>query len=118
MSTEAVELLSMLEAAWAPRGVEVDAYVDPAKEQMHIARIVVDKTLRRQGLGTLAMQDLVELADHFGLLMTLSPSIDFGGTSVDRLKRFYRRFGFVSNKGRQKHWEITASMYRLPSPRS
>jgi len=50
----------------------------------------------------------------YGMLLTLSPSTDFGASSKERLKRFYRRFGFVSNKGRQKDFTLFDSMYRLP----
>jgi hypothetical protein len=60
------------------------------------------------------MEDLTALADHYGLRITLSPATDFGGTSVDRLTRFYRRFGFVSNKGRNKDFRIGTTMYRPP----
>lgn len=112
-----VEMLGALEAGWASRGVEIDAYISVdsyGRHNLHLSRIMVEKAYRRQGLGTQAMQDLVDLADQYGLLMSLSPSTDFGGTSVDRLKRFYRRFGFVSNKGRHKDFTLSDSMYRLP----
>lgn len=108
------ETLKALEEGWRRLGVEIDAYVDPKKQQLDLFRVVVPKPERKKGLGTKAMGDLIAYADQFGLLFTLSPSTDFGGTSVVRLKRFYRRFGFVSNKGRNKIWQISASMYRLP----
>ncbi len=111
-----IETLKALEEGWGRLGVEIDVYVDPKKRQVDLFRIVVPKSQRKQGLGTKAMEDLIAYADKFGLLFTLSPSIDFGGTSVSRLKRFYRRFGFISNKGRNKIWQISASMYRLSVP--
>ncbi len=109
-----IEALKALEEGWARLGVEIDAYVDPEKRQLDLFRIVVPKSQRKEGLGTKSMEDLIAYADRFGLLFTLSPSTDFGGTSVARLKRFYRRFGFVSNKGRNKIWTIRATMYRRP----
>lgn len=104
--------LRTLEALWALRGVEIDAFI--SRGWLHLSRIVVDKRRRRQGFGTHAMADLTTFADRHGLAMSLSPATDFGGTSVERLRKFYRRFGFVSNKGRRKDFRISASMYRKP----
>ena len=67
---------------------------------------------RGQGVGTQAMQDLIGYADEQGKTIALSPSADFGASSVDRLKDFYKRFGFVDNKGKGRDFEISESMYR------
>jgi GNAT superfamily N-acetyltransferase len=109
--------LEMLTVGWARLGVEIDAYLSDSfgRRNLHLSRIEVEKGRRLQGLGTKAMEDLTEYADRYSLLMTLSPATDFGGTSVERLKRFYRRFGFVSNKGRHKDFTLRDSMYRRPS---
>jgi GNAT superfamily N-acetyltransferase len=111
------EDLKALEAGWADLGVEIDAGISTdiyGRKNLHLSRIEVRKDLRDQGLGTRAMEDLVGLADHYGMLTTLSPSTDFGASSKERLKRFYRRFGFVSNKGRRKDFTLFDSMYRPP----
>jgi GNAT superfamily N-acetyltransferase len=110
-----VQALEMLTVGWARLGVEIDAYLSADKRELHLYRIEVEKGRRLQGLGTKAMEDLTEYADRYSLLITLSPATDFGGTSVERLKRFYRRFGFVSNKGRHKDFTLRDSMYRRPS---
>lgn len=109
-----VQALEMLTVGWARLGVEIDAFLYADKRELHLSRIEVEKRRRRQGLGTKVMEDLTEYADRYSLLMTLSPATDFGGTSVERLKRFYRRFGFVSNKGRHKDFTLHDSMYRRP----
>jgi GNAT superfamily N-acetyltransferase len=113
--------LKALEAGWADLGVEIDAGISAdiyGRKNLHLSRIEVRKDLRGRGLGTRAMEDLVGLADHYGMLMTLSPATDFGATSKERLRRFYRRFGFVNNKGRRKDFTLFDSMYRLPGVRS
>jgi len=91
--------------------ISTDTY---GRKNLHLSRIEIEKRLRGRGLGTKAMEDLTHLADQYGMLLTLSPSTDFGASSKERLKRFYRRFGFVSNKGRQKDFTLFDSMYRLP----
>ena len=60
------------------------------------------------------MQEIIDNADAEGQTITLSPSIDFGATSINRLKDFYKQFGFVENKGRNKDFTISESMYRIP----
>ena len=46
-------------------------------------------------------------------LIYLTPDTSFGGTSINRLKRFYKRFGFIENKGSNKDYEINDTMYRV-----
>jgi GNAT superfamily N-acetyltransferase len=76
-------------------------------------RIDVPKSQRNSGIGTQIMRDLVDAVDAQGATLKLSPSGDFGG-SVPRLKEFYKRFGFIENKGKAKDFGISESMYRLP----
>lgn len=109
------EALAALRNGWAPHGVKIDAYLNPRTRTLGLTKIEVKKDLRDQGLGTKAMEDLVAYADQYGLMVTLSPSTDFGASSVARLRRFYERFGFVQNKGRNRLFEISDSMYRLPA---
>lgn len=111
------ENLKALEKGWAPHGVEIDASISTdiyGRKNLHLSRIEIQKNRRGRGLGTKAMEDLIHLADQYKMLTTLSPSTDFGASSKERLKRFYRRFGFVSNKGRHKDFTLSDSMYRLP----
>src|SRR5690606_7498658 len=84
--------------------------------------IAVPKDRQGQGVGTAAMRDLIAFADRHGRRITLKlgqRDPEFGTTSRSRLERFYRRFGFVPNKGRNKDYSISADMYRDPlgSPR-
>lgn len=78
-----------------------------------LSRIVVPKELRGQGIGSSVMQDLINYADESGKQVRLSPTSDFGG-SVSRLKDFYKNFGFVENKGRNKDFTTRETMIRLP----
>lgn len=83
---------------------------------IRIHRMVVPADKRNQGLGSGAMQQLVNYADQTGKRIALSPSTDFGGSSVSRLKDFYRRFGFVDNKGRDQDLAVSETMIREPKP--
>ena len=78
----------------------------------HLDSIVVNK--QNTGSGTEAMNDLIDWADENEITIALTPSTSFGATSVSRLKDYYKRFGFVDNKGSNKVWNTTASMIRKP----
>ncbi len=82
---------------------------------IRLSEVRVPKDRRGRGLGTQFMQELGEYADRTNQRIALSPSTDFGATSVTRLKQFYRRFGFVENKGRARDFTISDAMVRVPS---
>jgi GNAT superfamily N-acetyltransferase/alpha-D-ribose 1-methylphosphonate 5-triphosphate synthase subunit PhnG len=88
-----------------------------SKESLVLNTIIVPKSDRKKGIGTRAMEMITEYADSRGMMITLSPAIkdDFQGvTSRARLVKFYKQFGFVENKGRNKDFSISNSMYREP----
>ena len=80
--------------------------------------LAVGKDEQGQGIGTKAMSRIAEFADQNGFRLILSPGLrddGFGTTSRDRLVNFYKRFGFVENKGRRKDFSISEGMYRDPA---
>ena len=79
-------------------------------------KISIDLIIAKEqnsGEGTKLMKDICEYADKSKKIIILSPSDEFGGNKK-RLIEFYKRFGFVENKGKDKDFEIFESMYRLP----
>jgi GNAT superfamily N-acetyltransferase len=84
---------------------------------LKINMIAVDKADQKQGKGSQAMQEVVAFADDNNLRTFLSvgqKDDGFGTTSRSRLVKFYKRFGFVENKGRNKDFSISAGMLRDP----
>jgi len=75
-----------------------------------VDKIVVPESAREKGVGTSAMQAIIDLAQENGLTVALTPSSDFGGTKA-RLTKFYKNLGFVENKGKNKDYEISEAMY-------
>jgi hypothetical protein len=97
------------------RGLTLDVYESKKAPIITLSRIEVPKEMRGTGMGTQALQDLSQYADQSAKTIALSPSKDFGASSVNRLKDFYKRFGFIENKGKNKDFSISESMYRLPT---
>jgi GNAT superfamily N-acetyltransferase len=95
-------------------GVKVDLLGSLDKGNLTLSRIVIPEEQRGTGIGTQVMEEIIKYADDNGVKVTLTPSIDFGGESVARLTDFYKRFGFVENKGENKDFTIKDTMYREP----
>jgi hypothetical protein len=84
---------------------------------LHLSDIEVPKTVRRSGVGSAVMQEIVKYADTHGMRIILSPGQRddrHGTTSRSRLVTFYKQFGFVENKGRNTDFTISEGMYREP----
>lgn len=79
-----------------------------------IDAIWVPKEQRSIGIGSKVMEAIMEFADDHDLIALLTPSTDFGASSVNRLRKFYGQFGFVRNLGRNKDFRFSESMIRKP----
>lgn len=108
------EHLARLQDSWTTRGVDLSAYFLPSSNAIVLCKLFVKPKDRKSGLGSEAVRGLVELADSFGAEVRLSPSTDFGATSVTRLVTFYKRFGFVANAGHNRDFSVSETMYRKP----
>lgn len=73
-------------------GVDLDLH--DYGDYLVLSSIKVPKSQRGLGLGTKAMEDIVEYADREGIDIYLTPDTSFGASSISRLKKFYQRFGF------------------------
>jgi hypothetical protein len=80
--------------------------------QLH--SIVFPREKRKQGFGSKVMLEITLWADKNNKIISLTPSKDFGGSSVSRLVRFYSQFGFKKNKGRNKDYRTSDTMIRYP----
>ena len=91
--------------------VDLDIYSSP--KGLTLSKIVVPKEARSEGIGSSVMSDLVKYADENNLPIALTPDSSFGGNKT-RLKSFYKNFGFVDNKGRNKDFSFRETMIRQP----
>lgn len=89
------------------------------EKDVTVSSIIVPKEGRKKGAGTALMQDVTDYADQTGKVVRLTPGVKddrHGTTSRKRLVKFYKRFGFVENKGKNKDFTYNAGeMYREPS---
>ena len=90
-------------------GIDLDLY-DNGKF-LELSRIVIPKDKRGEGIGSEIMKQINDYADSKGLKIYLTPSKDFGASSVSRLEKFYKDHGFVKNTDKS---ETRNTMVRLP----
>ena len=114
-------------AAWAKevkqragRDLQGFSIVLTPEGDLFLESLIVDRGAQRAGLGTKAMLELTRFADLNGKRITLTPAHpgDIGPgepTSTGRLVKFYKRFGFVENKGRHLDPALDEAMYREPT---
>jgi GNAT superfamily N-acetyltransferase len=100
-------------------GLERFEVVIDRRGNIVLDNIEVPRNARGKGAGAAALKELTDYADRTGALIWLSVAdrdSSTGTTSRGRLVKFYRQFGFVPNKGRNKRFELSlyAHMYRDP----
>lgn len=98
-------------------GVKLGLYKSTAHKSRNILTlhsIVVPKEHRGKGVGSSIMQAVNAHADKHNATVALTPDTSYGGSSVSRLKKFYKSHGYVENKGRHKDYTLSESMHRKP----
>jgi GNAT superfamily N-acetyltransferase len=92
-------------------GAVLDLSGRPEQGYVVVDRIQIHADDRGKGFGHQLMDDLIKLADENGWALALTPS-DFAGSSVPRLKKFYKSLGFVANSGSNKDFRTRETMIR------
>jgi hypothetical protein len=84
---------------------------------IEVASIIVGKENQKTGIGSAVMTEIINFADAHGKILALDPALkdkNHGTTSQTRLRKFYKRFGFIDNKGSKKNYEFRSGMIRYP----
>jgi len=84
-----------------------DGYLD-------VNMIIVRPADRDKGIATEIMERIVEYCDKNNKIAYLTPTDEFG-SNKKKLKKFYQRFGFVSNSGLNKDFRVKDTMIRYPN---
>lgn len=94
-------------------GLELWAHVQESAGGLvlRLDSLQVPKAQRGTGMGRETMRQLLQFADARGLTVALSPTNEWGAGKA-RLVAWYRRLGFVPNKGRHKDFAISETMLR------
>ena len=91
----------------------VDLSINENNKGLTLSKIVVPEGTRSEGVGSNVMKDIIKYADKNNLPIGVTPDTTFGGSKT-RLERFYKKFGFVRNKGRNKDFNFRETFVRQP----
>ena len=91
-----------------------DFWVNEGEKGLVLSHIEIKPDKQGMGIATKVMNDLTKYADKKNLIIGTTPSSDYG-SSKTRLTEFYKRFGFVNNKGRNKDFAFNNTLIRNPT---
>lgn len=106
-----MELDNLIKAIENKYPIKLDIY--QGKGGLTLSRIEVDKGHQGEGIGTNVMNLIISFADNNGLPIALTPE-KISNTSKANLIDFYKKFGFVLNRGKNKDWNFKELMIRYP----
>lgn len=96
----------------------IGIYYDHNNNSLFISDLYIKQEYRGKGIGSKIMSSITQFSDNLGIPMVLIPESDDENVSNKELINFYKKFGFVINKGKQKDYSLSdpfaLTMYRLP----
>jgi len=97
--------------AKGPKGYPyLDIFDLKERNAVELKLIEIDPIHRGKGIGRQIMNDLIKWADKNNKIIVLSPS----EIKTNKLIKWYKEFGFVENKGRNKDFRFMNRMVRYP----
>jgi GNAT superfamily N-acetyltransferase len=99
------------------------AYKDKKGKYLTLSKIEIYPEYQKFGYATQAMDQIIDYANKNNLIIVLTPeaykinSVSLkksNGLSTAKLTKWYKSFGFIMNKGRNKDFETMQLMYKLP----
>ena len=96
----------------------VGIYFEKANGSLFLSDLYIKEEFRGQGVGSKVMNSIIQFADNNNLPVVLIPEPDDEDVSPKQLIDFYKKFGFVLNKGKKMDYSFSdpfaTTMYRLP----
>lgn len=105
------ENLNSVKKEW--ENLDIDFHISEVGDYIKLNKIIVPENMRNNGIGKKAMEILLKYADENNKIISLTPDESFGG-KLSKLKKFYKNFGFIENKGKNKVFSTMDSFIRFP----
>ena len=80
---------------------------------LEINMIRINPGFQGKGIASKILNRIVDYAEDYDKILHLTPTDEFG-SNKKRLIQFYKRFGFVMNKGKNKDFRFRDTMIRFP----
>jgi GNAT superfamily N-acetyltransferase len=97
---------------------KVGMYYDRSNSSLFLSDLYVKEEHRGTGVGSKVMNSITKFADTEKLPIVLIPEPDDDNISPKKLMDFYKKFGFIINKGKRMDYTFSmpfaTTMYRMP----
>jgi len=93
---------------------EVELSLSETDTGITLNQIVIPEHLRGEGSGSKIVREITKYADDKNVPVALTPDTVYGGKSKKALVNFYKKLGFVPNKGKNKDFRFRESYIREP----
>lgn len=91
---------------------KIELSISNNKQYITLHKIIINE--KGLGNGFKVMSLISDYCDIHDKILCLTPDLSFGASSINRLKKFYKQFGFIDNKGRYQDFNTKESMIRYP----
>lgn len=98
--------LKLLQSQWEDLGM-TRVFFSKGKNGVEVSGINFPPSMKNEGSDEKEMQRLVDIADKHHLRIIVTPD-------KKNQNAFYKKFGFVDNKGSNKDFTFQNTMYRDP----
>ena len=79
---------------------------------LNLTKIEIFEDYRREGYATQVMNQIIDYANDKGATITLTPDPYLKNITKKNLSDWYKSFGFIMNKGRNKDFTQKELMYK------
>lgn len=93
-------ILDIIAEKWQNKGIDLELI--EIRDSIYIKKIIIPEDMRGVGLSRLIVNDVVNYAKCVRKKVTLIPS-DLYGTEIKKLKKIYKKLGFVENGFHYEH---------------
>ena len=81
---------------------------------LNLTKIEIFEDYRKEGYATQVMNQIIDYANDKGATIILTPDPYLKNITKKNLSDWYKSFGFIMNKGRNKDFTHKELMYKLP----
>ena len=81
---------------------------------LNLSKIEIFKDYRNEGYATQVMNQIIDYANQKGSTIILTPDPYFKNITKNNLIDWYKKFGFVMNRGKNKDFTHREMMHKLP----
>lgn len=81
---------------------------------LNLSKIEIFDEYKNKGYANQVMEQIIDYANKEGKVIILTPNPYLKNISKENLRSWYKKFGFIMNKGKNKDYRFMELMYKIP----